>query len=97
MANRLSPALAHLAGMLRAEALRLPETEQQDLTSAADRLKGLAQEIEQWRMQPTPGMVHWIDASASRRGRMRLTLATAPLDVGPACGRSCSTKCRASS
>jgi ATP-dependent DNA helicase DinG len=83
VANRLSPALAHLGGMLRSEALKLPETEQQDLTSAAERLKGLAQEIENWRMQPTPGMVHWIDSSANRRGRTRLTLATAPLDVGP--------------
>ncbi len=83
VANRLSPALAHLAAVLRSEALRMPETEQQDLTSSADRLAGLAQSIENWRMQPTPGMVHWIDTSASRRGRMRVTLATAPLDVGP--------------
>jgi ATP-dependent DNA helicase DinG len=83
VANGLSPALAHLAAMLRSEALRMPETEQQDLTSAADRLAGLAQSIENWRTQPTPGMVHWIDTSESRRGRMRLTLATAPLDVGP--------------
>ncbi|HTU25811.1 MAG TPA: helicase C-terminal domain-containing protein [Pirellulales bacterium] len=84
VANRLSPALSHLAGMLRSDALRLPESEQQDLTSAADRIRGLAQEIESWRMQPVPGMVHWIDSAANRRGRMRLTLATAPLDVGPA-------------
>ena len=83
-------------GMLRNEALRLPETEQQDLTSAAERLKGLAQGIENWRT-----------AADARHGALDRLVGQPPrpdaADAGHrplgrrarCCGRSCSTKCRA--
>ncbi len=82
--NRLSPGLANLSGLLRSAASKLGEIERQDLISAADRLSGLAAELEAWRTQQMPDTVYWADASRSRRGRLRMTLAAAPLDVGPA-------------
>jgi ATP-dependent DNA helicase DinG len=82
--NRLSPALVHLAGLLRAAGNPLSQEERQDFHSAADRLQGLSGQIESWRTQQTPETVYWADSSRSRRGRLRLTLAAAPLDVGPA-------------
>lgn len=83
--NPLSPALERLAKLIRgaAEDLR-EEAQRQDLMSAAERLTGLASEIETWRTQTIPASVYWIEGGVSRRGRLQLTLSAAPIDVGPA-------------
>jgi ATP-dependent DNA helicase DinG len=44
----------------------------------------LASEIELWRSQAQVGTVYWIETYQTRRGRPRMTLAAAPIDVGPA-------------
>jgi ATP-dependent DNA helicase DinG len=82
--NRLTPGLNHLAGLLRTAANNFKDEQRQDFVSAADRLQGLASQVECWRTQQTPDSVYWADSTRSRRGRLRLTLAEAPLDVGPA-------------
>jgi len=83
--NRLSPALVELSQLVKKHANRLhDETQRQDLTSASDRLKAVAGEIELWRKQQMEGSVYWIEASTGRRGQLRTTLAAAPIDVGPA-------------
>jgi ATP-dependent DNA helicase DinG len=82
--NPLSPALVALAHRVKAHGQRLAdEAQRQDYVAAGDRLAALAGELEAWRTQKLPGAVYWLEASWSRRGRRRLTLAAAPIDVGP--------------
>jgi ATP-dependent DNA helicase DinG len=85
VANRLSPALERLAGLVRQEADGVQnENLRQDLVSAYDRLLGLAGQIEVWRKQQLPDAVFWVEGGISRRGWLQLTLAAAPIHVGPA-------------
>ncbi len=81
--NQLSQRLDKLARMTRRAGEKLDEPEQrQDLTAAANRLETLGESIEDWRSQRISEAVYWIDSSFSRR-RRRITLAAAPIDVGP--------------
>ncbi len=83
--NPLSPHLEKLAGLIRRRGGGLKdEAERQDITSACDRLRTLAREIETWRVQRMPDAVYWVEGGYSRRGRLFVTLAAAPIDVGPA-------------
>jgi ATP-dependent DNA helicase DinG len=85
VANHLSADLEALARQLKTAGSKLrEESEQQDFIAAHDRLMSLAGEIEMWRMQAQAGTVYWIESSYNRRGTPRLTLAAAPVDVGPA-------------
>jgi ATP-dependent DNA helicase DinG len=81
--NSLSEGLDKLARMTRREGEKLDQPEQQqDFVAAANRLEVLAQAIEDWRSQQIPEAVYWIETSLSRR-RRRITLAAAPVDIGP--------------
>jgi ATP-dependent DNA helicase DinG len=87
--NRLSPELENLARQVKAAGKKLDnESEQQDFISAHDRLMALAGEIEVWRTQAQVGTVYWLEAYHSRRqskhAQPRITLAAAPIDIGPA-------------
>jgi ATP-dependent DNA helicase DinG len=83
--NRLSHELEVLAKQLKTAGKKLTEeSEQQDFISAHDRLVALASEIEIWRSQAQKGTVYWLESYAGRRGTPRLTLAAAPIDIGPA-------------
>jgi ATP-dependent DNA helicase DinG len=81
--NLLSPALDKLAKMVRRHGAPLKDDERQDFTSAADRLLALAAELEAWHKQSIEGSVYWIEKSLTRRGRPKLSLAAAPIDIGP--------------
>lgn len=84
VANRLSPELLVLAQQLKAAANKFSEeTDRQDFHSAHDRLTALAGEIEAWRTQSQSGTVYWLETHQNRRGLARLTLAAAPVDIGP--------------
>ncbi len=81
--NPLSEGLEKLAKMTRQAGEKLTSGEQrQDFTSAAARLEALAGQIQNWLSQQLPESVYWVDKSFSRRWR-RITLAAAPIDVGP--------------
>jgi ATP-dependent DNA helicase DinG len=83
--NKLSPELLVLArGVKQAGDAIKQETERQDFTAAHDRLLGLAGELTSWHSQQLAGAVYWVESSWNRRGTPRLTLAAAPIDVGPA-------------
>ncbi len=84
MPNPLSEGLANLARAVRevADGIDAPE-ERQDFLAARDRLKGLAELVEDWRSQRVPDAVYWVERSYYRR-RLRVKLAAAPIDVGPA-------------
>jgi ATP-dependent DNA helicase DinG len=81
--NPLSEGLKMLAGTVRRDAkdIKKPE-EKQDLTAAAERLTALAGGLDIWHRQQMEGAVYWVESTSGRRGR-RITLAAAPIDVGP--------------
>lgn len=83
VANPLSPGLKKLVTMLRRHGEQIEQAEQrQDFTAAANRLEALAQGIDDWLDQQMPDSVYWIEKGFSR-SRLRITLAAAPIDVGP--------------
>jgi ATP-dependent DNA helicase DinG len=74
--KKLASHLTELAGKLKSD------EEKMEVTSAANRCTGLQTQVEQWLTQALPGQVYWAEA---RPGRLpRITLASAPIDVGPA-------------
>jgi ATP-dependent DNA helicase DinG len=80
--HTLPRALDQLSGRIRQLAPRTSDPEEkQNLASAADRLSGLAGELDSWRKQQLEDAVYWIDVA---RGRVpRINLAAAPIDVAP--------------
>ena len=85
VANHLSPELEILARQVKLAGKKLSEeSEQQDFLAAHDRLMVLASELETWRVQAQAGTVYWLECYRGRRGLPRLTLAAAPIDIGPA-------------
>jgi ATP-dependent DNA helicase DinG len=85
VANHLSPELELLARQVKLAGKKLSEeSEQQDFLAAHDRLMVLANELETWRVQSQKGTVYWLECYKGRRGMPRLTLAAAPIDIGPA-------------
>ncbi len=81
--NRLTPALVRLAKEIQRAARDIDDESQQlDFISAKDRLMALAGDITHWVEQQTPEDVYWIEASTSR-GRPKVALAAAPIEVGP--------------
>ena len=83
VADELGGPLASLARKLRAAADGLASAaERHDLASLADRVAAQAAAVDTWLRQREPGCVWWVEATRSRRGRERLTLSSAPVDVG---------------
>jgi len=81
--NPLSEGLEKLARRVRKHGQKLEQPEQrQDFTAASGRLEALAHGIAQWHLQEAEDSVYWVEASR-RRNRQRITLAAAPIDVGP--------------
>ena len=80
--NVLGEPLLGLARRLRTAADGLSsDAERHDLTSLADRITAQAGAIDTWLGQREPGSVWWVETTRSRRGRERLTLSSAPIDV----------------
>ncbi len=82
--DTLGPELRKLASAIGEEAEEVEEEEehQVEMTAARDRCDALASSLEQWMSQQAEEAVHWIELIDSSGGRRRLTLASAPLDVG---------------
>ncbi len=79
----LAEELQKLARQVKSAGNRLEEvSDRQDFTSAHDRLLSLAGEIEAWRMQTAANTVYWLDRYEGSRGRPRMSLIAAPLEVG---------------
>ena len=74
--------LNRLGGLIATHAANIPAEEQKiELIAMAERCQGLSLSIETWLRQSTGDSVYWVESS----GRMqeRVTLASAPIDVGP--------------
>jgi len=81
--NSLGEPLQSLSRKLRAAAGGIANpAERLDFTSLAERLDAHASAVETWLGQKEPGSVWWVESQRSRRGRERVTLASAPVDVG---------------
>jgi ATP-dependent DNA helicase DinG len=81
--DTLGKPLGELSRRLRVAAEGLAtDAERHDLTAIADRLVGHAAAVDTWLRQGEAGNVWWVEAHRSRRGRERVTLASAPIDVG---------------
>ncbi|HEX4613676.1 MAG TPA: helicase C-terminal domain-containing protein [Urbifossiella sp.] len=81
--DHLSEELDKLATGLTGAAERLKADEEKiELTSRADRLRGIAQSVREWLGQELPGQVYWVEVRAGRVPRV--SLASAPIEVGPA-------------
>ncbi len=81
--DTLGEPLMSLARKLRNAADGLAtEAERHDLESLADRLTSHAAAVNMWLKQGEAGSVWWVESHRSRRGRERLTLSSAPVDVG---------------
>ncbi len=83
VADHCGEAIGSLARRLERAASGIPsEAERHDFHSIADRLSSLAGSIRVWLEQDMPGSVWWVESHKTRRGRTRLKLASAPIDVG---------------
>ncbi|MFN9369082.1 MAG: ATP-dependent DNA helicase [Planctomycetia bacterium] len=81
--DTLGRPLGELSRRLRGAAEGLAtDAERHDLTAIADPLVGQAAAVDTWLRQKEAGHVWWVEARRSRRGRERVTLASAPIDVG---------------
>ncbi len=81
--NYLSPSLNKIASMLSLHAEGLEDkSEKKNFQAAQDRLRSISSGIDDWVDLATTGNVYWVDASRTRRGN-RISLCSAPLDVGP--------------
>ena len=81
--DTLGDPLRGLGRQLRSAAEQITsDAERHDLISLADRLAGLAGNLDMWLGQNEPGCVWWVEAHRGRRGQERLMLSSAPVDVG---------------
>ena len=83
VADTLGPPLSDLARRLRIAGEEVGgDAERHDFLSLADRLVLLAGTVHAWLEQADAGSVWWVEATRSRRGRERVRLCGAPVDVG---------------
>ena len=62
--------------------MQIEEEEQRvELIAASERCEGLANSLSSWLAQDSSDSVYWIEQEGGHRPR--LTLACAPLDIGP--------------
>ncbi len=83
--DELSAELKGLAKTVRGRTEDVQDpSDRQDLTATHDRLLALAREVQQWTRQDVPEAVYWVQVSTRRQRRSHVTLAAAPIDIGPA-------------
>lgn len=82
--NVLSPQLMKLVKELRrcGESIT-DENEKQDYVAAADRLHALSGMVDSWVLQSAPDDVYWVDVGRTRYGNQKVSLQSAPINVGP--------------
>ncbi len=81
--DTLGDCLDGLARKLRTSADGLATAaDRHDLVSLADRLQLHAAAVATWLGQKVAGCVWWVESHRGRRGRERITLSSAPIDVG---------------
>jgi ATP-dependent DNA helicase DinG len=83
VADPVSEELRKLASAVHTIAEQMESEEEQiEYTAAATRCLGLAEGLRQWLEQELPDQVYWIEVAGE--GGRRITLASVPVEVGPA-------------
>lgn len=83
VADTASEELLKLASRITEVAKKVERDEEEvELTALSNRCLAFAGSIKQWLTQELAGQVYWIDISGEQR--QRVTLASAPIEVGPA-------------
>jgi ATP-dependent DNA helicase DinG len=59
------------------------EEQRVELIAASERCEALANSLSSWLAQDQDDSVYWIDQEAGYQAKRRITLACAPLDIGP--------------
>jgi ATP-dependent DNA helicase DinG len=59
------------------------EEQRVELIAASERCEALANSLSSWLEQDSSDSVHWIDQEGGYQGKRRITLACAPLEIGP--------------
>lgn len=81
VADTLSGELVKLSSEIKRLAKTIESDDERiEFAAVAERCDQLAASIQQWLSQHLPGQVYWLDA---RGERQRLSLSSAPIDVGP--------------
>jgi len=91
--NTLTPAFGELAARLRLLREGLPDTpaleaDRFELNAYIQRAAEVASVADQLLSQSLEGCVYWVQATRTSTGRERVTLAAAPVDVGPMLART---------
>jgi ATP-dependent DNA helicase DinG len=82
--NPLTPALVELSLLIRWLRDQVKnEDDRYDLNSAATRAETFAKEAKVLVERSIPGSAYWVDVGDGRKGARRVTLACAPVEVGP--------------
>jgi ATP-dependent DNA helicase DinG len=81
VADSLSEELIKLSSRVVALSKELDEEVRIEYTSVADRCLALAQGLIHWLKQEFPDQVYWVDLGGEQG--QRITLASAPIDIGP--------------
>lgn len=81
--NKLSAALVKLSIKVRDLIIKIEDPEKvPEIAAASRKLQSLADDIQFWFDQNDSQQVYWLEKTCSRR-RERVTLMSAPIDVGP--------------
>ncbi len=93
--ENLSSELVQLGQFVEAAGQKLhDESARQDLLSAAYRTSSIGSSLRSWLEQSDEGNVYWVETAQTRRGSPRVTLSTAPVDVGATLRRELFNKIR---
>src|SRR5690606_1628439 len=82
--DNLSEELLKLASLVTEAGKELDDEQKIEFLSVADRARQLAVSVRAWLGQALDGQVYWIDLNRSPSGNLRIDLASAPIEVGPA-------------
>jgi ATP-dependent DNA helicase DinG len=84
VADPVSEELLKMAtGLMQIAENKKAEEEKIEFSAAAGRCQDLAERLRQWLGQELAGQVYWVDVTGSGGRRQRISLASAPVEVGP--------------
>jgi ATP-dependent DNA helicase DinG len=82
--NRLGPELGNLARTIKSLGERIDsESDRQDFRAYHDRLTALRRGLDAWTRHTLLQAVYWVQVDVRGSRRPRVTLAAAPIDIGP--------------
>jgi ATP-dependent DNA helicase DinG len=83
--NRISPSIHRLTGVLRKIMEKIKDAgERSEWRSACDRITTLSGSVDVWLLQSLEEeSVYWLESFHTSRGKQRVTINAAPINIGP--------------